>query len=54
MQKMLLHGYEGSEVPPYQYGGAVHSTTIALRSVTTLHQHAVTASQEFWVPNANN
>ena len=45
--KMLQHGYNESEVPPFHYEGNVHMTTIALRGVTVLSQRTATASQVF-------
>jgi hypothetical protein len=37
--EMLQHGYNGSELAPFQYEASALSTTIALRGVTVLSHH---------------
>ena len=56
---MLQHGYNGSEVAPYQYEVAIHSLTIALKSARAdpiLLTMAVTdlALHEIHTPHGGN
>jgi hypothetical protein len=44
---MLQHGYNGSEVAPYQYEASVLSAIIALRGVTGLAQHVESVRRGF-------